>query len=126
MCSFTRAQSRNITEANLQRDTGYLSSASFDYVRPENFPAVARTREEYRDLTTDQLAKQVEAQPWGHADEVIERIIDSADHAGSNTVLVSLNRGVMPHDMFLNQVQRFAREVLPALQAHEVKAVPLD
>jgi hypothetical protein len=73
----------------------------------------------------DQLAKQVEMQPWGPPDEVIARIIDSADHAGSNTVLVSLNRGVMPHEMFLNQVQRFAREVLPALQAHEVKEVPL-
>jgi hypothetical protein len=27
--------------------------------------------------------------------------------------------------MFLNQVQRFAKEVLPALQAHEVREVPL-
>jgi len=116
----------NITEANLQRETGYLSSASLDYVRPENLPAAARAREDYRDLTMEQLAKQVETQPWGTSDEVIERIIDAADHAGSNTVLVSLNRGVMPHDMFLNQVQRFAREVLPALQSHEVKEVPLE
>jgi alkanesulfonate monooxygenase SsuD/methylene tetrahydromethanopterin reductase-like flavin-dependent oxidoreductase (luciferase family) len=115
----------NITEANLQRDTGYLSSSSFDYVRPENLPAVARAREDYRDLTMEQLAKQVEMQPWGPPDEVAQRIIDSADHAGSNTVLVSLNRGVMPHQMFLNQVQRFAKEVLPALQAHEVREVPL-
>jgi alkanesulfonate monooxygenase SsuD/methylene tetrahydromethanopterin reductase-like flavin-dependent oxidoreductase (luciferase family) len=115
----------NITEANLQRDTGYLSSSSFDYVRPENLTAVARAREDYRDLTMEQLAKQVEMQPWGPPDEVAQRIIDSADHAGSNTVLVSLNRGVMPHQMFLNQVQRFAKEVLPALQAHEVREVPL-
>src|SRR5206468_275661 len=29
----------NITETNLQRDAGYLSSASYDYLRPENLPA---------------------------------------------------------------------------------------
>jgi alkanesulfonate monooxygenase SsuD/methylene tetrahydromethanopterin reductase-like flavin-dependent oxidoreductase (luciferase family) len=116
----------NITEANLQRDTGYLSSSSFGYVRPENLAAVARSREDYRDITMEQIAQQAQTQPWGPPDEVISRIIDSADHAGSNTVLVSLNRGVMPHEMFLNQVQRFAAEVLPALHAHEVKQVPLE
>ncbi len=90
-----------------------------------DLPAVARAREDYRDLTIEQLAKQVETQPWGPGEEVTERIIESAEHAGSNIVLVILNRGVMPYEMFLNQVQRFAREVLPSLQAHEVKEVPL-
>jgi alkanesulfonate monooxygenase SsuD/methylene tetrahydromethanopterin reductase-like flavin-dependent oxidoreductase (luciferase family) len=114
----------NETEADLQRGTGYLSSASFDYVRPENLGAVARAREDYRDLTMEQLTKQAQAMPWGPAAEVIEKIIDAADHAGASTVLVSLNRGVMPHDLFMEQVQRFAEEVLPALHAHEVKEVP--
>jgi hypothetical protein len=27
--------------------------------------------------------------------------------------------------MFMNQIRRFAHEVLPALQAHEVRRVPL-
>jgi alkanesulfonate monooxygenase SsuD/methylene tetrahydromethanopterin reductase-like flavin-dependent oxidoreductase (luciferase family) len=116
----------NITEANLQRDTGYLSSSSFDYVRPENLPAVARARESYRDLTIEQVARNAETQPWGPPDEVTRRIIESADAAGASTVLVSLNRGVMPHEMFMDQVQRFGREVLPALQAHQVKEVPLE
>jgi alkanesulfonate monooxygenase SsuD/methylene tetrahydromethanopterin reductase-like flavin-dependent oxidoreductase (luciferase family) len=116
----------NVTEANLQRDAGYLSSSSFDYVRPENLPAVARAREDYRDLTMDDIARQAEMQPWGTPDEVIQRIIDSANHAGASTVLVSLNRGVMPHDMFMNQVHRFAKEVLPALHAHQVNEVPLE
>ena len=114
----------NDTEADRQRGTGYLSSSSFDYVRPENMGAVARAREDYRDLTMEQLTRQAQAMPWGPADEVIEKIIDAADHAGASTVLVSLNRGVMPHAMFMEQVQRFAEEVLPALQAHEVKEVP--
>ena len=29
-----------------------------------------------------------------------------------------------PHDLFMAQIERFAREVLPILQAHEVKTVP--
>ena len=36
----------------------------------------------------------------------------------------AINRGALPHDLFMAQIERFAREVLPALQAHEVKTVP--
>ena len=57
--------------------------------------------------------------------EVARRIIDAADSAGANTVPVSLNRGVLPHAMFMEQIRRFADEVLPALQAHQVARVPL-
>ena len=38
---------------------------------------------------------------------MIENIIGEAEHAGSNTVVVSLNRGAMPHEMFMEQVRRF-------------------
>ena len=62
--------------------------------------------------------------PWGTPEEVTERIIAAADAAGANTVQISLNRGAMPQEMFMEQIRRFAREVLPALQAHEVKRVP--
>jgi hypothetical protein len=41
-------------------------------------------------------------------------------------VQISLNRGVLPHEMFMEQIRRFAAEVLPALQAHRVGRVPLD
>ena len=30
----------------------------------------------------------------------------------------------MPQEMFLEQIRRFARDVLPALQAHQVTHVP--
>jgi hypothetical protein len=40
-------------------------------------------------------------------------------------VLFSLNRGVLPLEMFIEQIRRFARDVLPALQAHQVERVPL-
>jgi len=38
-------------------------------------------------------------------------------------VQIGLNRGAMPHDMFIEQIHRFAAGVLPKLQAHEVKRV---
>jgi alkanesulfonate monooxygenase SsuD/methylene tetrahydromethanopterin reductase-like flavin-dependent oxidoreductase (luciferase family) len=116
----------NDTEADRQRSTGYLSSSSFDYVRPENMGSVARAREDYRDITMEQIAANAERLPWGTADEAIERITHDADVSGSNTVVVSLNRGVMPAEMFMEQVRRFGREVLPALQAHQVTQVPLE
>jgi hypothetical protein len=58
---------------------------------------------------------------WGTPAEVTERIIAAAEHAGANTVLINMNRGAMPHEMFMRQIRRFAAEVLPKLQAHEVE-----
>jgi hypothetical protein len=47
-----------------------------------------------------------------------------ADVTRKYMVQVSLNRGAMPHEMFIEQIRRFARNVLPALQAHRVECVP--
>ena len=115
----------NFTETSRQRETGYSSAASTDYVRPENLRAAEFAREDFRNLTMEDVERQAEEMPWGTADEVTERIIAAADSAGANKVQVSLNRGAMPHEMFMEQIRRFAREVLPALQAHEVARVPL-
>jgi alkanesulfonate monooxygenase SsuD/methylene tetrahydromethanopterin reductase-like flavin-dependent oxidoreductase (luciferase family) len=112
----------NISEARLQKEAGYLSSSSFDYVRPENLPAVSGARERFRDMTMEDIARDAEHLPWGTPAEVRERIIAAADHAGAGTVLVNLNRGAMPQDMFMEQLQRFGAEVLPALQAHRAVA----
>ena len=71
--------------------------------------------------TPESVARAAEHLPWGTPDEIVERIIDDADHAGANTVLVSMNRGAMPQDLFLNQIRRFGAEVLPRLHAHTVK-----
>jgi hypothetical protein len=35
-------------------------------------------------------------------------------------VLINVNRGAMPNEMFVEQLRRFATKVLPALQAHTV------
>ena len=111
----------NITETDLQRQAGYLSSDSSDYMRPENREAASGARERYRNLTMADVERQAEDMPWGTADEVRQRLIEEADHAGAGTVLISLNRGAMPQEMFLEQIRRFGAEVLPALQAHEVR-----
>ena len=82
-------------------------------------------REDYRNMTMADFERQAEHMAFGTAKEVTERIIAAAESAGANQVQISLNRGALPQEMFLEQIRRFAREVLPALQAHEVKRVPL-
>ena len=71
------------------------------------------------------IERQAEQMPWGTAPEVTERIIAAAESAGADNVQISLNRGVLPHEMFMEQIRRFARDVLPALQAHRVTRVSL-
>lgn len=115
----------NFTETSLARAAGYASPTSTDYVRAENLRAAERPREDFRDMSMDDIARQAEHMPWGPPAEVTDRIIAAADQAGAGTVLISLNRGAMPQHMFLEQIRRFGREVLPALQAHVVADVPL-
>jgi alkanesulfonate monooxygenase SsuD/methylene tetrahydromethanopterin reductase-like flavin-dependent oxidoreductase (luciferase family) len=115
----------NFTETDRLRETGYASAGSTDYVSPENLRAAQFAREDFRGLTIADVERQAEHMPWGTADEVARRIIAAAESAGADTVQVSLNRGVLPHEMFIEQIRRFARDVLPALHAHKVTRVPL-
>ena len=115
----------NFTETSIGQAAGYQSAASIDYVRPENRREAERAREDFRKMTLDDVARQAERMPWGAPQEVTERIIAAADSAGANTIQVSLNRGAMPQELFLEQIRRFARDVLPALQAHQVTRVPV-
>jgi alkanesulfonate monooxygenase SsuD/methylene tetrahydromethanopterin reductase-like flavin-dependent oxidoreductase (luciferase family) len=110
----------NFTETSIQAQAGYVSDKSKEYVREENLKAYARSRDDFRKMTFEDVEKAAQNMPWGTADEVTQRLITAADHAGAGTILVSMNRGAMPHEMFMNQIRRFARDVLPALKAHEV------
>jgi alkanesulfonate monooxygenase SsuD/methylene tetrahydromethanopterin reductase-like flavin-dependent oxidoreductase (luciferase family) len=113
----------SFTETAAQRQAGYVGQHSTDYVRPENQRAAALLREDFRNSTFEGFQRQAETMPYGTASEVAERIIAQAEHAGANMVQIGLNRGAMPHDMFIEQIRRFAAGVLPRLQAHEVKRV---
>jgi alkanesulfonate monooxygenase SsuD/methylene tetrahydromethanopterin reductase-like flavin-dependent oxidoreductase (luciferase family) len=115
----------NFTETERQRETGYSSSDSTSYVRPENLRAAQFARQDFRGMTMEDLARQAEHMAWGTPDEVAARLIAAADGAGADNIQISLNRGVLPHEMFIHQIRRFAAEVLPRLQTHRVTAVPM-
>jgi len=113
----------NVLETAQQRKDGYVSQQAHDYLRPENRAIVeAQGRSRLRESTMDTLAADQNL-AWGNADEVTSKLIAEAEALGSNTLLLSMNRGAMPSDQFKAQLTRFAKEVLPALAAHEVKEV---
>jgi alkanesulfonate monooxygenase SsuD/methylene tetrahydromethanopterin reductase-like flavin-dependent oxidoreductase (luciferase family) len=114
----------NFTETAIQRQHGYVSAQSTEYVRAENLRQAAHEREDFRNMTMADVERRAEQMPWGRPDEVAERLIAEAEACGAGTLLVSMNRGAMPHEMFLNQIRRFGQEVLPRLQAHQIRSVP--
>jgi len=115
----------NFTETSIGQAQGYMSKQSIDYVRPENLHEVERARADYRNMTLDDVSRMAERLAWGTPDEVAERIIAVVSRAGAGTVQVMMNAGAMPQEMFLEQIRRFAREVMPKLQAHAVTRVPV-
>jgi alkanesulfonate monooxygenase SsuD/methylene tetrahydromethanopterin reductase-like flavin-dependent oxidoreductase (luciferase family) len=100
-------------------------SPSYDYVRPENRAAAEMDREKIRQTTPAQVEQRVNAGQiaWGSPKEVSEQLIDGAEHAGANAILLNTCNGAMSHEMFMAQIRRFGRDVLPKLQAHEVTRV---
>ena len=114
----------NFTETERQREEGYSTMASTDYVRPENLRAAANLRARFPQRDDGRSRGAGPADAPGPAEEVAERIIAAADSAGANQVQLAMNRGALPHKLFMAQIERFAKEVLPIFQAHEVKTVP--
>jgi alkanesulfonate monooxygenase SsuD/methylene tetrahydromethanopterin reductase-like flavin-dependent oxidoreductase (luciferase family) len=116
----------SLGEKNAAKSSGYVASSSYDYVRPENRADIEMDRDKIRQITKSDLEARVHsgALAWGSGKEIAEQLIEKAEHAGANAWVLNLNLGALPHAMFMEQIRRFAREVLPALQAHEVKRVP--
>ena len=65
----------NFTETSRQRETGYSSEASTDYVRPENLRAAQFAREDFRNLTIGRCRAPGRGDAVGHG-----RGSDPADH----------------------------------------------
>jgi alkanesulfonate monooxygenase SsuD/methylene tetrahydromethanopterin reductase-like flavin-dependent oxidoreductase (luciferase family) len=103
----------------------YYAKTAADHLRPELREAAFDDSIRARDLTTDDIMQQAETNAWGTPRHVAERIIAEAEAIGAGTILVSMNRGAMPQEMFLNQIRRFGTEVLPLLQRHPIVRVPL-
>ena len=106
--------------------TGYVASSSYDYVRPEHAAEAVIDREKSaRSIRPDVEAKVASGElAFGNAKEVTERLIEQAEAVGANKLLININFGAMPNDLFMEQVRRFGREVLPKLQAHQVTRIP--
>lgn len=106
---------------------GYVNTSSFDYIRPENQAFAQMDRSKIRLTNLEDVEKRVKdgALAFGSPKDVADRLIEKAEQMGANRILLNLNLGALPNDMFLEQVRRFGREVLPRLQAHEVKRVPV-
>jgi alkanesulfonate monooxygenase SsuD/methylene tetrahydromethanopterin reductase-like flavin-dependent oxidoreductase (luciferase family) len=103
----------------------YHAEDAAAHLRPELRAAAFDDSLRARDLTMDEIVKQAEESPWGPPRYVADRIIAEAERLGAGTILVSMNRGATPQDMFLNQIRRFGTEVLPILQRHAIARVPL-
>jgi alkanesulfonate monooxygenase SsuD/methylene tetrahydromethanopterin reductase-like flavin-dependent oxidoreductase (luciferase family) len=106
--------------------SGYVASSSHDYVRPENAAEAVIDREKARALNRPDVEAKVASGElaFGNAKEVTERLIEQAEAVGANKLLVNLNFGALPNDLFMEQVRRFGRDVLPRLQAHQVTRIP--
>jgi alkanesulfonate monooxygenase SsuD/methylene tetrahydromethanopterin reductase-like flavin-dependent oxidoreductase (luciferase family) len=106
--------------------TGYVKSSSYDYVRPENASQAVIDREKARVLNRPDVEAKVASGElaFGNAKEVTERLIEQAEAIGANKLLINVSFGAMPNDLFLEQVRRFGRDVLPKLQAHQVTRIP--
>ena len=116
----------SLGEKTIARDSGYVASSSYDYIRPENRADVGLDREKIRLMTRADLEERVHSNrlAWGSGKEIAAHLIEIAEHAGANAVVLNLNLGALPHALFMEQIRRFAREVLPKLKAHEVTRVP--
>jgi alkanesulfonate monooxygenase SsuD/methylene tetrahydromethanopterin reductase-like flavin-dependent oxidoreductase (luciferase family) len=110
-------------QAGARQNAGYVASTSYDYVRPENRADIELDREKIRNTTFADVERRVMNNEliWDNPKEVADKLIAEAEHAGTNSLLLNVNLGAMPNDLFLEQIRRLGRDVLPRLQAHQVK-----
>jgi alkanesulfonate monooxygenase SsuD/methylene tetrahydromethanopterin reductase-like flavin-dependent oxidoreductase (luciferase family) len=103
---------------------GYYQEGSTAHLRKELQDKARDDSHRLRERTMEEVVAEGQAGNWGTPKEIADSIIAEAEDAGAETVLVSLNRGGLPQDMFLNQIRRFGTEVLPILQKHRITKVP--
>ncbi len=116
----------SLEQKSSPQGTGYLSSSSYDYIKPENRVGAGVDREGMQRTTLADIERKIDIGElaWGSPKEVTERLIEGAERMGANTLLLNMNVGAMSYDVFLEQIRRFGRDVLPKLQAHQVTRVP--
>ncbi len=113
-------------EGILARGHRLLSSASFDYIKPENRVGAGVDREGMMKTTLADIERKIDGGElaWGsrqgrHRPTDRRRRAHGRQHAAAQH-----ERRRHEHEVFLEQIRRFGRDVLPKLQAHQVKRVP--
>ncbi len=98
------------------KTSGYVSSSSFDYMREENRSAAGLDREKMKAMTLADVEKRIDdgLLAFGNAKHVTDKLIADAERYGANSLLLMMSLGAMPQDVFLKQLRRFAKEVLPS------------
>ena len=116
----------SLEEKSSPKGTGYLSSASYDYIKPENRVGAGVDREGMMKTTLADIESKIDKGElaWGNSKDVADQLIAGAERMGANTLLLNMNVGAMSYEVFLEQIRRFGKDVLPRLQAHQVKRVP--
>jgi alkanesulfonate monooxygenase SsuD/methylene tetrahydromethanopterin reductase-like flavin-dependent oxidoreductase (luciferase family) len=114
----------NISNVERQMQAGYRKESDYDYIRPEHREGFLRSLQSFRRTTLADLERS-ERLAWGSPEQVRATLIELAESLGAGTLMLNFNQGAMPHDMFVRNLERFGTEVLPALQAHAVTAVPI-
>src|SRR3954471_3832400 len=116
----------SLEKASQAKGTGYVSSASYDYIKPENRSGAGVDREAMQKTTMDDIERKIDKGElaWGSAKDVGDRLIEGAERMGANYLLLNMNVGAMASEVFIEQIRRFGKDVLPRLQAHQVKRVP--
>ncbi len=109
----------NLFNVGAQRQSGYVREEGLGWLRPENRDDFLRTLQGFRRVTMEDL-KRNERLCWGAPADVRDALIGLADALGAGTLLLQFNQGAMPHEMFVNQIRRFAAEILPAVRRHTV------
>jgi len=114
----------NMANRALQQDLGYLREKALSFVKPEHRDDYVRVLQGFRSATLEDIVRD-ERPAWGSPEQVRDHLIELAEALGAATLVVHLNQGAMPQEMFIQNLKRFAAEVLPAVQAHQVKKVPV-
>lgn len=115
----------NIFRRDAQLQQGYVREGALSFIRPEHREEQRRAMEGFRTATLEDILR-LEQPAWGSPEEVCAVLIERAETLGAGTLLLNFNQGAVPHELYIQNLKRFAAEVLPAVQAHVVSKVPVD
>jgi hypothetical protein len=114
----------NISNVARQMRSGYRKESDYDHIRPEHREGFSRGLQGFRRMTLADL-EHSERLAWGSPKQVRDSLIELAESLGAGALMLNFYQGAMPHEMFVQNLQRFGNEVLPAVQAHAVTSVPI-